>query len=365
MALSNTNKINELTQAVFERFPLYQERVVQLKDNTTQSEDHSFRYAFGRYVNFTFFDLRKNSNDDNFLLMADVISGVELSLRFFIRAMNNQFLLYPIFKNEPSKLNESIFSYFLSVDLSRLSFLDEFTLFCFESIRNAFNDNDGTIRIVDSDNFLNDLPLFSYPPVYSFVKGRPFVDNTEYEICNEPTSLLKDVVDSLAKIFLPHLTSLDDDKIGNIISCPKTFVTKRLNTESYNGFYFISPNNEVLFLELDNSFISEQSVLEYGGFVNKGRLLTSKSYQSESDALSFLEDDSCFIDQDVFRHYCDIAAEYLQDIELNKLYSFTCDLNFQELRKNLIDKIEFSSKVYDSVLSDLDALIDDLENDRA
>ena len=77
-----------------------------------------------------------------------------------------------------------------------------------------------------------------------------------------------------------------------------------------------------------------------------------------------MEDDSCFIDQDIFRHYCDIATEHLQDIELNKLYSFTCDLNFQELRKNLIDKIELGSKVYDSVLSDLDALIDDLENDR-
>ena len=81
MALSNTNKINELTQAVFERFPLYQARVVQLNDTTTQSEDHRFRYAFGRYVNFTFFDLRKNSNDDNFLLMGEVISGVELSLK--------------------------------------------------------------------------------------------------------------------------------------------------------------------------------------------------------------------------------------------------------------------------------------------
>jgi len=50
--------------------------------------------------------------------------------------------------------------------------------------------------------------------------------------------------------------------------------------------------------------------------------------------------------------------------ELDKLHSFTCDLNFVELRKNLIDKIKLSNKIYDSVLSDLDALIKELENDR-
>lgn len=91
MTLSNKNKLNELTQAVFERFPLYQVKATQLKDIGHQPASRDFRYAFGRSVNFTFFDLRQDNNDCNFLLMVDVILGVKLSLRFFIRASDNQF----------------------------------------------------------------------------------------------------------------------------------------------------------------------------------------------------------------------------------------------------------------------------------
>ena len=360
------NKLNELTQAVFERFPLYQAKVTQLKDTQPQSISNSFRYAFGCYVNFTFFYLRQDSNDSNFLLMVDVISGVELSLRFFIRATNNQFLLYPIFnKNEPSNLSKSIFSQFLEIDFTKHSFSDEFAFSCFESILNAFNNQDDSIYIVDSASFLNDLPLFSYPPIYSFAKnGQPFLNNMEYEISSESTSFSNDGVNSLAKIFLPHLTSLSEDEIGAISNCPTTFVTRRLNTEIYNGFYFINSHNDVLWLELDDSLIGEKAILEDSGFINKGRLLANKNYKSESDGLAFLEDDICFIDKDIFQHYCNIATEYLQNCELDELHSFTCDLNFTELRKNLIDKIELSNKIYNCVLSDLDVLINDLENDR-
>jgi hypothetical protein len=365
MTLSNKNKLNELTQAVFERFPLYQAKATQLKDIRSQSASRDFRYAFGRSVNFTFFDLRQDNNDYNFLLMIDVILGIKLSIRFFIRASDNQFLLYPIFsKDKPSHINESIFSQFLNVDLTKTASLDDFVLFCLGDIRNTFDERVGDIRIVDSADFLKDLPLYSYPPVYSFANGRPFVDNAEYKICNESTSFFKDEVDGLVKIFLPHLTSLSDDEIYNIRSCPEIFITKRLNTEIYNGFYFINERNEVLWLELDDSLISEKAILDNGGFINKGFLLANKDYKSESDDLPFLKDDICFIDNDIFRHYCDIATEYIQNVELDKLHSFTCDLNFVELRKNLIDKIKLSNKIYDSVLSDLDALIKELENDR-
>lgn len=250
MTLSNRNKLNELTQAVFERFPLYQAKTTQLKDIGHQPASRDFRYAFGRSVNFTFFDLRQDDNDCNFLLMVDVILEIKLSLRFFIKASNNQFLLYPIFsKDKPSYLNESIFSQFLNVDLTNSDSLDDFVLFCLGDIKNTFDERVGDIRIVDSADFLKDLPLYSYPPVYSFANGRPFVDNTEYKICNESTSFLKDEVDGLIQIFLPHLTSLSDDEIYNIRSCPDIFITKRLNTEIYNGFYFINEHNEVLWLE--------------------------------------------------------------------------------------------------------------------
>jgi hypothetical protein len=365
MTLSNRNKLNELTQVVFERFPLYQAKTTQLKDIRSQSASRDFRYTFGRSVNFTFFDLRQDNNDYNFLLMVDVILGIKLSLRFFIRESNNQFLLYPIFsKDKSSHLNENIFSQFLNVDLTKSNSLDYFAIFCLGNIRNAFDEQVGDIRIVDSADFLKDLPLYSYPPVYSFANGRPFVDNAEYKICNESTSFFKDEVDGLAKIFLPHLTSLSDDEIYNIISCPEIFITKRLNTEIHNGFYFINEHNEVLWLELDDSLISEKAILDNGGFINKGFLVANKDYKSESDGFPFLEDDICFTDKDIFRHYCDIATEYIQNVELEKLHSVTCDLNFVELRKNLIDKIELSNKIYGSILSDLDALIDDLENDR-
>lgn len=175
MTLSNKNKLNELTQAVFERFPLYQAKATQLKDIRSQSASRDFRYAFGRSVNFTFFDLRQDNNDYNFLLMIDVILGIKLSLRFFIRALDNQFLLYPIFsKDKPSHLNESIFSQFLNVDLTKSDSLNDFAIFCLGDIRNAFDEQVGDIRIVDSTDFLKDLPLYSYPPCLFFCEWTPF-----------------------------------------------------------------------------------------------------------------------------------------------------------------------------------------------
>lgn len=58
MTLSNKNKLNELTQAVFECFPLYQAKTTQLKYIRSQSASR-FRYAFGRSVNFTLSNIRQ------------------------------------------------------------------------------------------------------------------------------------------------------------------------------------------------------------------------------------------------------------------------------------------------------------------
>lgn len=364
MTFLNANKLNKSTQIVFERFPLYRADVTQLKDVPLYSID-DFRYIFGRHLNFTFFDLRKGKTDSDFLLMVDEVSGSNISLRFFIRKQNEQFLLFPIVNRDGVLINKSIFSQFLYSDLADLVPQNWFVSACFEDINNALNAQDDAVLIVNSDGFLNALPHYSYPPIYIFAKdNKPFTNNGKYDLRNELATSFKKEIDLLSKAFLSDLTSLDNDTIERISNCPTTFITERLHTEIYNGFYFVNSQNELLLLELNSDLISETAILENGGFLNKGKLLADKNYNNESNNLPFPQEETYILDNEIFEYYCNIAIEYKKDKELNELYGFMCDLNFVDLRKKLIDKIELSNKIYAGVLSDINALIDDLDNNR-
>lgn len=368
MTFLNANKLNQSTQIVFERFPLYKADVTQLKDIPLYSID-DFRYTFGRHLNFTFFDLRKDNSDTDFLLMVDEISGINISLRFFIRKHNEQFLLYPILEEDSFSVNKSGFSQFLYVDLAKFLPQDEFVRSCFEDINLALNVQDEAILIVDSGDFLSALPHHSYPPIYVFAKdNQPFTNGGEYNLCSENTAVSKEQINLLSKVFLSNLTSLDNKTIKWISSCPTTFITGRLHTEIDNGLYFVNSQDELLLLELNSERINEKAILEDSGFLNKGKLLRDKNYNSKNDNfadhLPFPQKETYILDKDIFEHYCNIAMEYKKNKELDELYSFTCDLNFVDLRKKLIDKLELSNKMYNSVLSEINALIDDLENDR-
>ena len=369
MTFLNANKLNQSTQIVFERFPLYKADVTQLKDIPLSSID-DFRYTFGRYLNFTFFDLRKSDSDTDFLLIVDEISGINISLRFFIRKHNEQFLLYPILEKDSFSANKSSFSQFLYADLAKFLPQDEFVHSCFVDINLVLNAQDDALLIVDSDVFLNTLPHYTYPPIYIFAKDdQPFMNNGEYNLRSENTAVSKEQINLLSKVFLSNLTSLDDKTINWISSCPITFITDRLHTEIYNGLYFVDSQDELFLLEVNSNLINEQAILENSGFLNKGKLLRDKNYNSKNDNfpdnLPFPQEETYILDYDVFTHYCNIAMEYKKDKELGELYNFTCDLNFVDLRKKLIDKLELSNKMYNSVLSDINALIDDLENYRA
>ena len=299
--------------------------------------------------------------------MVDEISGSNISLRFFIRKHNEQFFLYPILNKDYFSINKSIFYQFLYADLVKFLPQDEFVISCFGNINNALKAQDDTILIVNSDDFLNTLPHHSYPPIYIFAKdNQPFTDGREYNIRNAKAEFTKEQIDFLSKTFLSNLTTLDNEAIDFISSCPITFITARLHTEIYNGLYFVDSQDELFLLEVNSNLINEQAILENSGFINKGKLLRDKSYNSKNDNfpdnLPFPQEETYILDYEVFTHYCNIAIEYKKDKELGELYNFTCDLNFVDLRKKLIDKLELSNKMYNSVLSDINALIDDLEN---